>query len=319
MKKITSLTQKQKDQMKPWADKYIAKVLCTEPADRAAFEQGCRECYGHAKLPWHGVVVWVGSPRVALLAGSIANYALEKGCKDVRDAVNNAIARVKGERVTLDVIRDGDWSEMTSNWQKYLGGSAWLTWQAYESFFDVICGLEHDKLAEARSYRLAQENAWHWWPHSEFVIVSDRPCEIHVIDGAMHNEDGPSLAFRDGWKLWHINGITVDEQIVMRPETQTVAQIRAEKNADVKSIRIRRFGWVRYLKESGASLVDSRRNDIDGTHEALYRTEEGDTQLVAVCPTGRVFAMGVPPQINDCVSAQKWLAGDDSFRSIGRT
>jgi len=57
-----------------------------------------------------------------------------------------------------------------------------------------------------------------------------------------------SCCFADGWGFWNIHGVPVDEQIVMRPETQTIEQIQNEPNAEVKKIRIQRYGEKKYLK-----------------------------------------------------------------------
>jgi len=115
-----------------------------------------------------------------------------------------------------------------------------------------------------------------------------------------------------------IEGVRVDEQIVMRPETQTVAQIESEPNMEVQRIRIERFGWPRYLSASGATVVDSSRNDIDGTREALMQTKNGQRRLVCSCPsTAKMFAMHVPREIQTCEQAQLWLAGSRNVRVIG--
>jgi hypothetical protein len=212
-------------------------------------------------------------------------------------------------------------TEALARWYNYIGGTSWLAWQAYESFFDEVCHLEHDKLEEARAYRLAQQNVGHWWPHTDFVIASETPRDIRVITDnqqpILHCEDGPSIKYINR-TFWHINQIRVDEQIVMRPETQTIEQIDEEKNNDVRSIRIQRFGWVRYIEESNAELLDSRQDDIEGTHEALYKTKYGK-RIVCNCPTGGTHAPGVPDSVNTCVEAQLWLAGENPFRVLGRT
>ena len=200
-----------------------------------------------------------------------------------------------------------------------MGGHLGVSWLSFESLLDEVCHLDHGKLAEARAYRLAQSSACWWWPHSRFVIVSERPDRLSFgSDGSGHCETGPAFLWRDGWGVWLWHGIAVDEQIVMRPETQTVAQIDGETNADVKAIRIGRFGWPRYLRETGAACLHHRKNEIEGTMEALYQTKAGERRLVATCPTGRVFAMGVPSQIQTCEEAQNWLS-PRNVRVLSRT
>jgi hypothetical protein len=149
-------------------------------------------------------------------------------------------------------------------------------------------------------------------------MISDRPSVINIVDNRLSSQLGPSLRFRDGWDLWCINGVSVDEQIVMRPETQTIDQINGESNSEVQRIRIERFGWPRYLSESGAVLIDSRRNDIDGTREALMDAKNGQRRLVCSCPsTAKVFAMHVPREVKTCEQAQNWLGGNRNVRIIG--
>lgn len=137
----------------------------------------------------------------------------------------------------------------------------------------------------------------------------------------LHNDCGPAADYSEFFRLWSIEGVEVDEQIVMSPESQTLEQIDGEQNNDVKSIRIERFGWDRYLKESGAEVVDSRRNEVENTHEALCRTKSGQLRFMATCPSGKKVSLGLPPNgVETCEQAQNWLSGSFSGRRcVGRT
>lgn len=150
------------------------------------------------------------------------------------------------------------------------------------------------------------------------VYVSRKPAEIHFNDNdQLHNESGMSCEFADGWGIYSINGVAVDEQIVMRPETQTIQQIRDEQNEEVKRIRIERRGWDTYLAEIGAELVDERRNDIEGTREYLFKADDGMMALMCICPsTGKEFILETPPSTKTCREAQAWLSNGLSERII---
>jgi hypothetical protein len=200
------------------------------------------------------------------------------------------------------------------------GGAFWSGWCSYISFLRDNCGWAGDTLSRFEiDETLTKSCGWVWW-HESVLAISDRPESINRNNnGQLHSESGPSMAYRDGWKLWHINGIAVDEQIIMRPETQTVKQIDAEQNGDVRSIRIDRFGWPRYLKESGSIERDYRVNPISNTHEALYRTPKNEQRLVVSCPTGRMFALGVPSDVATCEQAQHWLGGEKKFNLLAAT
>ena len=65
--------------------------------------------------------------------------------------------------------------------------------------------------------------------------------------------------------------------------------------------------------------VYSRKNAVEGTLEALYKTPKGEQRLVVTCPTGRLFALGVPPEVETCEAAQVWLGGDKKMNVIART
>jgi hypothetical protein len=163
-----------------------------------------------------------------------------------------------------------------------------------------------------------------WWPNRGVCFVCERPEEVHMLGGRLHNDSGPAVRFRDGWSVWAIGGVRVDELPVLYPELQSLQQIRHERNAEVKRVRIERFGWLRYLIEAGAVVVDCRRNDIEATRETLFRlpNEEspnrpGEVVLVCACPsTGRVYALKVPANIRTCARAQAWLSGNLAGRII---
>jgi hypothetical protein len=156
-----------------------------------------------------------------------------------------------------------------------------------------------------------------WWPFGGVVVFTDRPARL-VRDerGRMSSEDGPAIRYQDGWQLWYLRGVAVDEQIVMRPETQTIQQIRGEKNEEVKRLRIERWGWPQYLTGINAKRIHARRNDIEGTRESLYRAD-GHCVLVCACPsTAKVFALEVPANVETCDGAQSYLSSGLNSRII---
>jgi len=149
------------------------------------------------------------------------------------------------------------------------------------------------------------------------VYASRNLVEHHYNDTMqLHNESGMSASFADSWGIYSIRGVGVDEQIVMRPETQTIEQIRSEENEEVRRIRIERYGWTRYFKEIGARPVDERDNDIEGTKEFLLKGDNM-TVLLCICPsTGKEFTLEVPAETESCYEAQNWLSGGLAGRII---
>ena len=137
-------------------------------------------------------------------------------------------------------------------------------------------------------------------------------------ENRLHNESGPAIIWRFGTPDYYIHGVKVDAQIVLHPETQSLHQMQSEKNADIRGIRIERYGWLKYLTEAKAIVKDHRRNDIDRCDESLLSLDEY-TILVCACPsTARIYSMRVPPHIIKCEEAQKWLyCNSRALRCIG--
>ena len=107
-------------------------------------------------------------------------------------------------------------------------------------------------------------------------------------------------------------GVPVDDRIAFRPETITVAEVLAERNAELRRVLLERFGFERFMREAGAAVVDQDR-DPGGERQLLRLKLEGDEDLVCVsvsCPsTRRRYLLRVPPTTRTCRQAVAWTAG----------
>ena len=192
----------------------------------------------------------------------------------------------------------------------YFGGSLWPGYSSWSDFFNQVCGISID-----RNYLETTESCGYFWTLNGICFAAERPSEIHLNeDGQLHNESGPAVTYSDGsFSVWAINGVVVNEQIVLRPGSQSISEIEKESNEEIRRVQIDRFGWPRYLQESGAKSVDGRRNDVDGTEERLMRLNDGSLRLLCACrSTARVYAIGVPKEITSCEQAQNWMIGGSS-------
>lgn len=219
-------------------------------------------------------------------------------------------------------------------------GSCEAGWLAHYNFMRDELGVE---ISDNINYFYIIGQHCFWWytdVKAKKVCFSRKPVEIHMVNGRLHNDSGPSVLFRDGFGVYSIDGLRVSEQIVMRPETMTLEQIDKETNNDIQSIMINRWfyanddwakrfegnppvqttGWIRYIEESGATELDSDKNPLTQMPEILYRTNAGN-RLIVGCPTGRMFSLGMPDSIVTCAQAREWhppqLGGKTNF--VGRT
>lgn len=163
---------------------------------------------------------------------------------------------------------------------------------------------------------------WSMYCHSihytpDKVYISQNPQTLCLDErDRLHNENGPAIQYEDGFSVYAMNGIRLNRQIVMEPETQTVEQIQKESNEEVRLIRIERYGYEKYLEAVEAELIDENRNDIEGTLEFLLAGKD-ITVLLTRCPsTGKRFSLRVPVTIKSCNDAQLWLSSGLSRRII---
>ena len=316
-KRIERLTPEQIARFPEFIEKWTRIGLCTDPADRPNAEAGIKLAYKAAGLDPPKSIVWCGSPMSQGLTRAIV-FGLKEAEIKIGDSVWDSLGASVWDSVGASVG-----ASVRASVRASVGDSGYgqqdANWLAFYDYFKQVCSLDEITQRLAGMWLLSQSAGW-WLPHKNMFWVSERHNLLNRnTSGQLHCDDGPALAYPDGWRIWAINGLRVDQQIVMSPHTQTIPQIDGEQNNDVRSIRINRFGWPRYLSESGSDCRDERANDIEGTMEALYRTKAGDQRLVVTCPTGRLFALGVPSDVATCEQAQHWLAGGKNFRVLART
>ena len=266
--------------------------------------------------------VWdnVGASVRASVWASVGDNVRASVRASVGASVRASVGASVGDSVRASVRDNVGASVRASVWDSVrasVGDSAFGQHDAalvcFYQYFREQCGLtaQTEKFSGIRE---VCESAGWFLPHAKICWVAERHNVLNLnSDGRLHNESGIALAYPDGWGIWALNGVRVDEQIVMRPETQALKQIDNEKNEEVRRLRIERFGWPRYIAESNADCIDSRRNDIDGTTEALVRLKDGSVRLLCACrSTGRTYAVGVLREIATCEQAQVWMAGGSS-------
>ena len=321
-KRIDKLTPEQTAAMEAHADKWIAVGLRTGPADREKFERAVAECYRFAGLQPPKRVVWTTSPLAVAFAGPIASHLLERRGDAVDGAVDGAVGVAVRDAVD-DAVGGAVGGAVRGGWYRHLGGQFWVGgwfWgPAFTSFFREVCELElsGDLWDRGRAYEATVESACWWWPHRDFVIVSERPLVIHreLVDPArprgwgshrLHCDDGPAIVWPDGWGVWAHHGVRVPQQVIEHPETLTPEQIIGEPNAEVRRVMMERHGYDRLLQEANAAVLHED-TDSQGHPRRLLRLDVPDDEPIVMVqvtnsspePDGshRVYMLRVHPDL----------------------
>ncbi|MDW5323238.1 DUF6745 domain-containing protein [Plantactinospora sp. KLBMP9567] len=158
-----------------------------------------------------------------------------------------------------------------------------------------------------------------WWPYERLVILTERPTRLHRDNlGRLHHDDGPALAYPDGFGLHAWRGMPIPAGVAAELPTLTVERIRAERNAEVRRVMLEHFGYDRYLRESRTTAV---HRDEYGVLWRLNLPQDEPLVMVEVVnatpePDGtrRTYWLRVPPDTRTARAGVAWTFGVEPER-----
>ena len=342
--KLTKLTDEQKSRFDEWAKKWIEIGLCTDEADWATFERGVTECYAFTNLKAPRIIVRCQSPIVVAWAGPIAAKLLAANGASVYDSVGNSVGNSVYDSVRASVgasvgnsvydsvydsvyasVGDSVYDSVGASWSKYFGGQFWVSWQTYMSFFRDVCKLElpNDLWARDISYSRAQSSACWWWPHTDFVIVSNRPKRIFQDDRhRLHDYNRLAIEFRDGWGVASFHGVMVPDKYAITPADKIdPTEVLNEKNAEVRTAVIAKMGFARLLGKlphrtiswspHGEELIefDLNGSPVRGLHCKWEEAGGLHETVIPVWWRREQFGADCPDNIDDAEQVRLWTFG----------
>ena len=317
MARIDKLTKEQTARFGEWSEKWIKIGLSTEPADFDRATAAALQAYKLCNLKRPMVVLRMGSPYGATVGGAMAWAMLRELGKQVRSQVESQVWSQVGSQVESQVeslARDGLNNDR--------GGSLWSSWGAYVSFFRDVCGwadpiLEKFAIDEA----LIDSCGWTWW-HENVLAISDRPNVIRRdAEGRLHCENGPSIAYRDGWALHHWHGVSIPEEW-LTGKKPTAQEALTWKNVEQRRAAAEIVGWTNILQALDAKVIDTDADEEIGTLLEANIPDSGPERFLSVkCGTGRRFCLPVPREMETAHAANAWSYGLDrlSFKPEVRT
>lgn len=112
----------------------------------------------------------------------------------------------------------------------------------------------------------------------------------------------------------HWRSVPIDHRIAFDPDSITVEEVLAERNAERRRVMIERMGYLRFAESANAKVLD-KDTDPGGQRQLLKIEISDDEPLVGLacsCPsTGRQYFLRVPPHMDSCHQAAAWIAGFD--------
>lgn len=269
-KKVSKLTQAQKDKFPEYVDKWTKIGLSTEPMDFPAACAAMTDAYIMVGLKPPAHFFPAPSPTAAL----------------------KLRAKLGGGKPS-DFVND------------FIYGQHDVNWLAFYSFMGTELGIRQCEKLEPLN-RLAQLAGW-VLPYENACIISDRPREIHRdAQGRLHCEAGPAFLYRDGWGDFFYHGTRIPAEWGNLPYGQWEPKwLLKENNSELKRILIQAIGYSRIMYKLGSELIHS-----DGDMELRRIKADVDMEpivlLKVVCPsTGAFYALRVDPSMTDCETARR--------------
>jgi hypothetical protein len=274
-----TLTKEQEAVFAEYVDHWIKIALNTDEMDEKEAIEAVKRDYAVCGYPEPKRFVSFQSPKSAAFAAAIFKTQFEP-----RTPAWDRFVSGGTEIITQDELDPYLESNLTDDLRRSAANcvnemafgcheASWLV--MYDFLLNELAVDECKKLVPLMN--LARVCGW-WAPYNETCILQDRPSEIHQDDRLrLHNDSGPAIAYRDGWKIYCVHGVRIDDWIIEHPERMTPAQIDSEKNVEVRRVMIDKFGKERYLREAGAVLIHE-----DDFGKLWQKDQPGDEPLCMV-------------------------------------
>ncbi len=154
---------------------------------------------------------------------------------------------------------------------------------------------------------LYKNGLFSFWVLKDKIVYVCNPKFSFNKNNQLHNEQKEAILWENGEKYYFLNGVRVNEEIVLIPAEKLNPELLIkENNAEVRKEIIRKIGISRILQKLEAKKLDSWRE------YELYRIENIDIEpvqiLKMVCPSKDIlYTLRVSPEIKTAREAIVWV------------
>ena len=326
MKKITKITQAQKEKIPEYIEKYTRIVF--GKTNRVAAEGAIKEFYEDIK-EGEPKIVFCASPIVACL--SYIKNGIDFGVNlDVSLAdnlrVNLAASLADILRANLraslydglhNTLRASLYDSLHNNLRANLydsldasnkiGGGYWfpLWWNCWGAMYQYAKKELGVKFDEERLRKMTQfiENVHFLLPHRGTCFVSDKPISIlRNNDNRLHNENGMAVEYSDKTGIYALYGINFEKELywkVVKKEL-SFADVIKINNVDQRAIAMKYLSFAHLVGGTKMKIVDGkteRGNELWKLPQSAGIFEQDEYFLHYFCPSsGREYVSAVNPE-----------------------
>lgn len=218
-------------------------------------------------------------------------------------------------------VRDGAWDHVKDSVKDSVNDGVWNSgygqhdahWLAFYDYFHDVCGLKTRTHPLQGLWLQAQHAGW-YLPCHNICWVAERHTTLHRnARGQLHCLDGLACGYPDGWGVYALNGVRMDEWMVMTPVAQLSAdQVFQVSNVDQRRELIRRIGIERFVRMCAATVLE-RSGDYELLKVPLSSDIPDARFLKMKNPSmpGVYHIEGVHPTCQTIQQAINWRASGD--------
>jgi len=307
MKKIETLTQEQEQQLIAHRNEWLSHGRSTEPMNRELAVEGLK--YFYKRLNEKEPFFWFcDSPMQAQIIMNLLKNGIGKNIhENIKRNIEENIKEKVDENILSHVAKQN--SEYFST---YVYGQFDSYFVAYYTFAEKYLGIkfEKEKSEDLHAWEKICKSCCITWTFRNICFISDRPKTINLDEsGFLHNDNGPCIEFRDGYKFYADHGVNYPDWVHENPEKLNVSSIQNE-TIEIRRIMISKYGIERYLQESGSQVVDFESGE--NITRGLIRDNQDNMYLCGHDgSTDRVYYMSVNPNSKTCREAHEGICNLD--------
>ena len=308
MRTIKELTKQQEQQIPKFIDKFIK--LAEKPTDRKKATLAVQNLYKNAgyKKP---IVIFGQSPlstitMVAMSKLLFKNNLIKKDNQLGSQLGSQLYSQLYNQLGSQLRSLNKDWWLIT--W--------WLVWAGWYSFGQHI-GVKFDNKI-LKIFIDFTTNVNFIVPYDGIAFVSETPKRISWNNKRLHNEKEAAVEYSDGYKLYSLNGVTIEEELFKKIPEMTAEEVLSIENTEQRRVVYEIMDKSKMKELKDYKILDEIKDDDYGYKmKVIQFTIKGFDKpfnyLNCFCPsTGREYFLET--ESNNCLEAKSKSFGLDNIK-----
>ena len=261
-KKIEQLTRTQEKQMRIVREKWLKLFFSGKKINRPKAKRYIEWLYSEAKLKKPAVVflespfgIQYGANLIKKIFGEkkeVSDQVYGQVSDQVRDEVSDQVYDQVRDQVR-DQVSDQVYGQVSGQVRDEVSGQvkkenleffnwAWTglawdsEWLSFYDFFQKI-GIKYKEKRFKEYIKIAETGIYDAIFLEGIVLLASLPSKVHRNkEGRLHCETGPAIEWRDGYKLWYLNGVVIQPELFNKIPAMTAEEVLGIENSEIRRV-----------------------------------------------------------------------------------